>query len=147
MSMSINVSNYLNSSYQNGLFTSAEKESQKSVETRSTKEEQSTVSADLDKISLGEEGIAVNEVSRQRGSAQTAARQQPARRDTVEISDEGRAASAKLQSQTETAASVALQGSGTESLSDYTDSELKQMYYKGEITLQEYEDETGETLE
>ena len=29
----------------------------------------------------------------------------------------------------------------------YTNSELKQMYYKGEITRQEYEDETGETLE
>jgi len=31
----------------------------------------------------------------------------------------------------------------TEDLSEYTDTELKQMYYRGEITLQEYEDETG----
>lgn len=34
-----------------------------------------------------------------------------------------------------------------EDLSEYTDTELKQMYYRGEITLQEYEDETGEVLE
>lgn len=34
-----------------------------------------------------------------------------------------------------------------EDLSEYTDTELKQMYYRGEITLQEYEDETGEALE
>lgn len=34
-----------------------------------------------------------------------------------------------------------------ENLSEYTDSELKQMYYKGEITRQEYEDETSEALE
>ena len=35
----------------------------------------------------------------------------------------------------------------TEDLSEYTDSELKQMYYKGEITRQEYEDETGTALD
>lgn len=34
-----------------------------------------------------------------------------------------------------------------EDLSEYTDTELKQMYYRGEITLQEYEDETGEVIE
>lgn len=34
----------------------------------------------------------------------------------------------------------------TEDLSEYTDTELKQMYYRGEITLQEYEDETGEII-
>ena len=33
-----------------------------------------------------------------------------------------------------------------EDLSEYTDTELKQMYYRGEITLQEYEDETGEII-
>lgn len=66
--------------------------------------------------------------------------------DTVEISDEGRAASARLQSQEETAVTE-WEESEAASLSDYTDSELKQMYYKGEITLQEYEDGTGETLE
>lgn len=39
------------------------------------------------------------------------------------------------------------EGKEVEDLSLYTDSELKQMYYKGEITLQEYQDETGETLD
>lgn len=34
-----------------------------------------------------------------------------------------------------------------EDLSEYTDTELRQMYYSGEITRQEYMDETGETLE
>lgn len=34
-----------------------------------------------------------------------------------------------------------------EDLSEYTDTELKQMYYNGEITRREYEAETGETLE
>lgn len=34
-----------------------------------------------------------------------------------------------------------------EGLSKYTDTELKQMYRKGEITLQEYRDETGETVD
>ena len=29
---------------------------------------------------------------------------------------------------------------------EYTETELKQMYYKGEITREKYEDETGETL-
>lgn len=146
MSISIGASDYLTSTYQNGLLTSAERDLQKAAEAKSTKAEQSTVSANLDKISLGEEGIAVNEVSRQQGSAQTTGRQRSARVDTVEISDEGRAASARLQSQEETAVTE-LEESEATSLSDYTDSELKQMYYKGEITLQEYEDGTGETLE
>ena len=35
----------------------------------------------------------------------------------------------------------------TEDLAEYTDAELKQLYYKGEITRQEYIDETGDTLE
>lgn len=63
--------------------------------------------------------------------------------DTVEISAEGRAAGARLQEQTADAA----EQYEAENLSEYTDTELKQMYYKGEITRQEYEDETGEALE
>ena len=67
--------------------------------------------------------------------------------DTVEISEEGRAAGARLQErQTEPAAAEA-ERYEVEDLSEYTDTELRQMYYKGEITRQEYEDETGETLE
>jgi hypothetical protein len=34
-----------------------------------------------------------------------------------------------------------------EELSEYTNTESKQMYYNGDITRQEYENETGETLE
>ena len=69
--------------------------------------------------------------------------------DTVEISEEGRAASVQMRSQqpeTETEAAEVEQYE-TEDLSEYTDSELKQMYYKGEITRQEYEDETGTALD
>ena len=66
----------------------------------------------------------------------------------MEISEEGRAASAKLQAQTAEAAPAEEETPyEVEDLSEYTDTELKQMYYNGEITLQEYEDETGETLE
>ena len=63
--------------------------------------------------------------------------------DTVEISAEGRAASTKLQKQSAAAA----EQYELEDLSQYTDTELKQMYYKGEITRQEYEGETGILLE
>lgn len=73
------------------------------------------------------------------------AEKQPAapRRDTVEISAEGRTASAQgQQAETEEVEQYA-----AEDLSEYTDSELKQMYYTGEITRQEYENETGEALE
>ena len=67
----------------------------------------------------------------------------------MEISEEGRAASVQMrsqQSETETAAAEVEQYEA-EDLSEYTDSELKQMYYKGEITRQEYEDETGTALD
>ena len=151
MSISIGASDYLTSTYQNGLLTSAERDLQKAAEAKSTKAEQSTVSANLDKISLGEEGIAVNEVSRQQGAEQSAAQKQPPapRMDTVEISEEGKAASVQMQRQqtrTETAAEE-MEQYEAEDLSEYTDTELRQMYYKGEITRKEYEDETGETLE
>lgn len=61
----------------------------------------------------------------------------------MEISAEGRAANAQGQQ----AAGAEMEQYEAEDLSEYTDSELKQMYYKGEITRQEYEDETGEALE
>lgn len=82
------------------------------------------------------------------------------RTDTVMISEEGRQASIQMRQQ-----SVSVDSSSnntiqqlqedtseeteyqTEDLSEYTDTELKQMYYRGEITLQEYEDETGEIIE
>lgn len=83
------------------------------------------------------------------------------RTDTVMISEEGRQASIQMRQQSvsvdsssnnntiqqlqeETSEETEYQ---TEDLSEYTDTELKQMYYRGEITLQEYEDETGEIIE
>jgi len=61
-----------------------------------------------------------------------------ARMDKVEISEEGKKANAKMQQKT---ASDGIEYN-VENFSEYTDIELKQMYYRGEITLQEYEDET-----
>ena len=99
---------------------------------------------------MGQDGIAVNEVSRQQGAEQSATQKQPAipRMDTVEISAEGRAASTQLQEQ-QTGADTAAEAAQCEAedLSKYSDTELKQMYYNDEITRQEYEDETGEVLE
>lgn len=78
--------------------------------------------------------------------------------DTVEISQEGLTAYAKMQQQKGTIdtkqdskkqiqrVSSSEMEYKAENLSEYTDSELKQMYYRGEITLQEYEDETGEII-
>lgn len=96
---------------------------------------------------MGEDGIAVTEVNRQQGAEQSATQKRSVspRMDTVEISAEGLAASAKMQEQQATAAEEV--SSGTEDLSEYTDAEQKRMYYKGEITRQQYEEETGNTLE
>ncbi len=65
------------------------------------------------------------------------------RMDKMEISEEGKKANAEMQQKT---ASDGIEYK-VENLSEYTDIELKQMYYRGEITLQEYEDETGEIIE
>ena len=113
------------------------------------KTQQSAVSASLDQINLGKDGIAITQVSRQQGMEQSNSQKQSAspQMDTVEISEEGRAASAKLQEQRSDSAREEVYEFEPEDLSEYTDAELKQMYYNGEITRQEYEDETGETLE
>ena len=148
MSMTISGANYLNSTHQN---TQAplEKAGQKSDTPEVGKTQQSSVSASHDQVNMGEDGIAITQVSRQQGAEQTNPQKQPAapRMDTVEISEEGKAASIKLQEQqTDTSAAEGYQYE-EEDLSQYTDAELKQMYYNGDITRQEYEDETGETLE
>lgn len=96
----------------------------------------------------------VTQVSRQQGAEPAAPQKQPAspRMDTVEISEEGQAASRKMQSRS-TAAEEGGKASDSryeykpEDLSGYTDAELKLMYYRGEITRQEYEEETGKRLE
>lgn len=83
------------------------------------------------------------------------------RTDTIMISEEGRQASNQMRQQSESIDSLSNNSTvqqlqeetseeteyQAEDLSEYTDTELKQMYYRGEITLQEYEDETGEIIE
>ena len=132
MSMTIRAANSLNSTRQTSQISFSEKQERKA-------------SASFDQVNLGEDGMAVSQVSRQQGAEQSAGQRRSAApgRDTVEISTEGRAACAGLQGE---------QAEGTyqyeaEDLSEYTDTELRQMYRRGEITRQEYEDETGKTVE
>ena len=151
MGMTVDNVSYLTGMRQNTRVSTAEKQDQKEAAADVGKTQQSTVSASLDQVNMGQDGIAVTEVSRQQGTEQSAAQKRPLapRMDTVEISEEGRAASVQMrsqQSETETAAAEVEQYEA-EDLSEYTDSELKQMYYKGEITRQEYEDETGTALD
>ena len=151
MSMTISAANYLNSTHQNTRTAVTGKPGQEDSTAEVGKTRQSDVSASLDQVNMGQDGIAVAEVSRQQGTEQSAAQKRPPapRMDTVEISEEGRAASVQTQSQQagiETTAAEVEQYEA-EDLSEYTDSELKQMYYRGEITRQEYEDETGAALD
>lgn len=149
MRMTVDNVGYLTGMRPNTRVSTAEKQ-EKGGETADVgKTRQSAASAALDQANMGQDGIAVTEVSRQQGAEQSAAQKQPAvpRMDAVEISAEGRAASARLKEQAETGAELA--GAAqyeAEDLSKYTSAELRQMYYSGEITRQEYEDETGETL-
>lgn len=144
MSMTISAAGYLSGTYQT--YQTSNKEKEKENQVGAGKTQQSSVSASLDQVNMGQDGITITEVSRQQGAEQSTAQKQPAvpRRDTVEISEEGRAASTKLSSETAAAEETQYEA---EDLSAYTDTELKQLYYKGQITRQEYEDETGETLE
>jgi hypothetical protein len=148
MSMTISAANYFSNIHQNTRTSGEEKQEQKGATADVGKTQQSSVSASLDQVNMGQDGVAITEVSRQQGVEQSVTQKQPAapRMDTVEISDEGRAASAQLQGQ-QTEAAAETEQAEVEDLSEYTDTELKQMYYKGEITRQEYEDETGEVLE
>ena len=148
MSMTISAANYFSNIHQNTRTSGEEKQEQKGATADVGKTQQSSVSASLDQVNMGQDGVAITEVSRQQGVEQSVTQKQPAapRMDTVEISDEGRAASAQLQGQ-QTEAATETEQAEVEDLSEYTDTELKQMYYKGEITRQEYEDETGEVLE
>lgn len=149
MSMTISAANYLNSTYQNTRTTDSEKPGQKDSKAEAGKTQQSEVSASFDQVNMGQDGIAVTEVSRQQGAEQSTAQKPPPapRMDRVEISQEGQAASAKLQEQQTDSEAAEGYEYEVEDLSEYMDTELRQMYYKGEITRQKYEDETGETLE
>jgi len=149
MSMTISTANYLNSTYQSTRTADAEKNRQKDGAAEAGKTQQNSASASLDQVNMGEEGIAVNQVSRQQGTEQTSAQRHPAapRKDRVEISEEGQAACTKLQEQQSGTGAAEEYEYEVEDLSEYTDAELKQMYYKGEITRQEYEDEVDKPLE
>lgn len=151
MNMTVDNVSYLTGMRQNMRVSTAEKQEQKEAGAEVGKTRQSTVSASLDQVNMGQDGVAVTEVGRQQGGEQSAAQKQPdaPRMDRVEISKEGQAASAQMQGQQtgSEAAAAEVERYEAEDLSEYTDSELKQMYYKGEITRQEYEDETGEVLE
>lgn len=148
MSMTISAANYMNNSFQSTRATGTERQGQKDSQPEAGKIQESTVSSSLDQVNMGEDGVVITEVGRQQGAEQSATQKQSApRMDRVEISAKGQAASAKHQEeQASTGASEGYQYEA-EDLSEYTDTELKQMYYKGEITRQEYEEETGETLE
>ena len=144
--MTISAANYLNGTYQTQT-DSLKKTGQSEDAPETGKTRQSAVSASLDQVNLGEDGIAVTEVSRQQGTEQTAARSAQPRMDRVEISGEGKAACAKLQMQKAASSSDSETENSVEDLSQYTNAELKQMYRRGEITCQQYEKQTGETLE
>ena len=146
--MSITVDNvsYLTGMRQNTRTSTAEKQEQNEAAADVGKTQRSAVSASLDEVNMGREGIAITEVSRQQGAEQSDTQTATPHTDTVEISEKGRAASAQMQSQqTGTEAAEVVQYEA-EDLSEYTDTELKLMYYRDEITRQEYEDETGGTL-
>ena len=145
MSMTISAANYLGSTRQNSQISFSEKHEPKDSSTEAGKTEQAGSSARYDQVNLGEDGVAVAQVSRQQGAEQSAGQRKSTApsKDTVEISAEGQAACAK-QEQAENAGVYQYEA---EDLSEYTDTELKQMYRKGEITRQEYEDETGETVD
>lgn len=147
MSMTVDNVSYLTGMRQSMRTSPAEKQEQKEAAKDVGKTQQSTVSASLDRVNMGRDGIAVTEVGRQQGAEQSTTQKRPSapRMDAVEISAEGRAASAQMQGQTVDAA--AAEQYEAEDLSAYTDAELKQLYYKGEITRQEYMEETGDTLE
>lgn len=149
MTMTISAANYFSNIHQNARTTGEEKQEQKGAAVDAGKTQRSSVSASLDQVNMGQDGVAITEVSRQQGTEQSTAQKRSAapRMDTIEISEEGRAASAQLQGQQPETAAAEVEQYEAEELSEYTNTELKQMYYNGDITRQECEDETGKTLE
>ncbi len=123
--MSLTINNYLNSSIQDTRATSAEKLGQKDKVAEVGKTQESSISANLDQVNLGEDGVAVTEVSRQQGAEPSSTRKQPIapRVDTVEISETGKAASAKLQTQQMDTGATEEYQSEVEDLSEYTDTD------------------------
>lgn len=147
MSMTVNSAGYMNGITPNEQLSAAQKQEKAPAEAE--KIQQKAASSRPDRVISEENETAVSQVSHQQKAEQSTGKKQPAslRVDTVEISEEGRAASARFQAQRAEKAPVEEIKYETEDLSEYTNSELKQMYYRGDITRQEYEDETGEVLE
>jgi len=139
------MAGYVSTAYQDKKTDRPGKDTTRAALSEARKTRHSSESASLDQVNLGKDGVAVTEVNRQQGTEQTGGRKQSAapRMDTVEISAEG--ARAAIQEQKSKASEISTEYQA-EDLSEYTDSELEQMYYQGKITRQEYEDETGETL-
>lgn len=104
MSMTVDNVSYLTGIRQNVRTSTTEKQEQKGTAADVGKTQQSTVSASLDQVNMGQDGVAITEISRQQGAEQSTAQKRPAasRMDTVEISAEGRTASAQLQGQQQT---------------------------------------------
>lgn len=123
MDMSISAMNYNNSSLQN-------KEAAIRPSTQTKDEEEGKIT-EVQRMQATESyrSIQAGQVEEQSYAGTT-------RMDRAEISEEGRLANAQMNKPTE-----------EKDLSEYTDAELEQMYYRGEITLQEYEDETGKTID
>lgn len=147
MSMTVNTANGYTSEIVSSEQLSAIKK-QESNPKEAENLEQKPVSSRPNRIIYEEDGASVSIIGQKQGTEQTVVPLKAAapRTDTVEISEEGRAASARFQAQRIKADSVEETAYEEDDLSKYTDSELKQMYYSGDITLQEYEDETGEKL-
>lgn len=147
MSMTINSVGYMNGITPSEQFSAAQK--QEKAPTEAEKIQQKADSSRPDRITSKENGTAISQVDHQQKAEPGTGQKQPTsfRMDTVEISEEGKAASARLQAQQTETAPVEETTYEIEDLSEYTDNELKQMYYRGEITRQEYEDETDEVLE
>lgn len=124
--MTISGANYLGGTRQNAPIRFSGNRKDGGAEAGKT--EQAGGSAIYDQVSLGEDGVA--RVSCQQGTEQSAGQGRSPGRDVVEISREGQAACARQ----EQADSVEAYRYEAEDLSEYTDSELKQMYRRGEIT-------------
>lgn len=71
MSMTISGANYASSVYQNTKISDTEKQEKKEGMEKGEKTRQSSTSASMDRVDLGETGIAISDVSRMQGAEQT----------------------------------------------------------------------------
>ena len=78
MSMTISAANYFSNIHQNTRTSGEEKQEQKGATADVGKTQQSSVSASLDQVNMGQDGVAITEVSRQQGVEQSVTQKQPA---------------------------------------------------------------------